>query len=559
MTTTAANAVLDYAIVGAGVSGIYSAWRLINDPASSGARPSVALFESSERLGGRLLSVTPPGIPQARVELGGMRYIDPAHRRVAALVAHLGLKTELLPADEPQNICYVRGRMLRRFELTDVAKLPYQLAADLSKHALGNLTAHSVLHALAPTIEKLIGIRISTWNELSTKMSGADWQTLAIKGTLDGTLLSNLPLRYLMARALGHEALAFVQDTGGYSSILHTWNAADGFPWNVGDYGPLVTYRHLKDGYDRLPQLMAEQFVAAGGALHMHTRLQSFTSDSPGGLIRLTVERDGVAHTVLARRLVLAMPRRSLELLDPTGPVLGPGNAPVHELIRSVVPIPLFKLALCYARPWWEEIQPVNPGTGLMAKIASGRSTTDLPLRQCYYWKVDPVTRKAVVLIYDDGWDLEYWADLRQADAPSHPDDPDHVDDAAGAATPWSRHRAPQRLVHEAHRQLLEMHGITDPSVVPLPYSAAYRDWGEDPYGGGANFWPVGVRSYDVSRSIVQPKPPYPVYIVGDAYSHAQAWVEGALETAEDLLQRHLGLAAPAWSPRGDAPLREPR
>ena len=109
-------------------------------------------------------------------------------------------------------------------------------------------------------------------------------------------------------------------------------------------------------------------------------------------------------------------------------------------------------------------------------------------------------------------------------------------------------------MVLEAHRQLLEMHGITDPSVVPLPYSASYRDWGEDPYGGGANFWPVGVRSYEVSKRIVQPKPPYPVYICGDAYSHAQAWVEGAIETAEDMLQRHFGLTAPVWKTSGAAP-----
>jgi monoamine oxidase len=142
-----------------------------------------------------------------------------------------------------------------------------------------------------------------------------------------------------------------------------------------------------------------------------------------------------------------------------------------------------------------------------------------------------------VLLIYDDGWDLEYWADLRRGKAASSPDD----------SPRWAQHKAPERMVAEVHRQLLEMHGITDPSVVPYPYSAAFRDWGEDPYGGGANFWPVGVRSYEVSRQIVQPKPPYPVYICGDAYSHSQAWVEGALETAEDLLQCFLGLSAPAW------------
>jgi monoamine oxidase len=544
---------LDYAIVGGGVSGVYSGWRLLRDAASGGMMPRIALFESSDRLGGRLLSVIPPGIPEARVELGGMRYVDPAHEWVSSLVAHLGLKTEILPADEPQNICYIRGRMLRMFELTDASKLPYQLPPAVStKQALGNLTAYSVMPELAATIEAVVGIRINSWNELSTKLSDADWQALATKGSFDGTPLSDIPLRFVMARALGHEALALAQDSVGYSSILHTWNAADGFPWNVGDYGPLVTYRHVTDGYDKVPQILAQQFVDLGGMIHLNASLRSFTSDDPGGLITLTLTEDGTTHTVLTRRLILAMPRRSIELLDPVGPVLGPGNADVHDLVRSVVPIPLFKLAICYSRPWWEEIQPVNPGTGLMAKIRSGRSTTDLPIRQCYYWKVDRATRHAVVLIYDDGWDLEYWADLRNSDAPSHPDDPDVANDDSTPSL-WSRHKAPRRMVLEAHRQLLEMHGITDPSVVPLPYSASYRDWGEDPYGGGANFWPVGVRSYEVSERIVQPKPPYPVYICGSAYSHAQAWVEGAIQTAEDMLQRHLGLKAPVWKTSGAA------
>jgi hypothetical protein len=37
-----------------------------------------------------------------------------------------------------------------------------------------------------------------------------------------------------------------------------------------------------------------------------------------------------------------------------------------------------------------------------------------------------------------------------------------------------------------------------------------------------------------------------PVYICGEAYSHQQGWVEGALATTESMLQKHLGLAPPA-------------
>ena len=50
---------IDIAIVGGGVSGVYCAWRLKQDDPTR----KIALFEGSGRIGGRLLSVRPPGVP----------------------------------------------------------------------------------------------------------------------------------------------------------------------------------------------------------------------------------------------------------------------------------------------------------------------------------------------------------------------------------------------------------------------------------------------------------------------------------------------------------------
>jgi monoamine oxidase len=532
--------ILDYGVVGGGIAGVYSAWRLAKD---SDSETSIELFEMSERVGGRLLTVVPPQMPSARVELGGMRYIYPAQAWVSSLVEHLGLETEPLPADDPQNIAYVRGVLLRMFELTDVSKLPYDVRPDEgSENDLGNLTAVTAARALRPTIKQLLGIDVETWEDLA-KLSPADWRRIATEGTYEGVPLSSLPMRYTMLRSISNEALHLGEDTGGYTSILYTWNAADGFPWNVGDFGSQVEYNHVKDGYDQLPLMLAREFEQAGGTIHLGARLESFRMTEHGH-VALEVEENGTTRTVLAYRLILAMPRRSLELLDQTGEILDRSSTDVHALIRSVTPIPLFKLAICYPNPWWEDVEPVDPGTGKRLRISSGRSVTDLPIRQCYYWKVDPETNHAVILIYNDGRHLDYWAGLRDSRAPSF--ESEYAADEA-ALPGWSSYPAPQRMVDEVHRQLLEMHGIADASKVPPPYAGAYRDWGEDPYGGGANFWHVGVRSYDVAQRVIQPKPPLPVYICGECYSHGQGWVEGALETAEEMLQQHLGLPKPAW------------
>jgi monoamine oxidase len=537
------SGVLDYAIVGGGISGIYSAWRL----KEWDSELSIEVLEASNRIGGRLLTVVPPKIPSARVELGGMRYIVEEHPWVNALVNYLQLETEPLPADEPQNIAYLRGKLLRMFELTDASKIPYDVRADeTSPGVLGNLTAQAAALSLAPTIEQLLGIKVKSWKDLH-QLTGAQWKTIATKGAYEGASLASLPMRYLMMRSMSNEALHLDEDTGGYDSILYTWNAADGFPWNLGDFTPTTTYVHVTKGYDEVPVILARRFHEARGTIHLSARLESFDVTDDGN-VRLEVVEDGVAQTILAKRLILAMPRRSLELLDQTGAVLGPGNADVRELIRSVTPIPLFKLAICYPSPWWESLPPVQPPGGKKVGISSGRSVTDLPIRQCYYWKVDPQTNCAVLLVYDDGRDLDYWAGLRDPRRTSF-----ESAVAVAESSEWSKHPAPKRMVAEIHRQLLEMHGITDPSTVPQPYAGAYRDWGEDPYGGGANFWHVGVRSYEVAERILQPKPPLPVYICGESYSHGQGWVEGALETAEEMLEKHFGLTKPPWKKEAEA------
>ncbi len=78
-------------------------------------------------------------------------------------------------------------------------------------------------------------------------------------------------------------------------------------------------------------------------------------------------------------------------------------------------------------------------------------------------------------------------------------------------------------MVDETARQLQQMHGL---DYTPLVKSAAFRDWGEDPYGGGWNSWNIGVKSWEVRDQITNPIAGTPLYICGEAYSDAQGWVK---------------------------------
>jgi monoamine oxidase len=104
-------------------------------------------------------------------------------------------------------------------------------------------------------------------------------------------------------------------------------------------------------------------------------------------------------------------------------------------------------------------------------------------------------------------------------------------------------------MLAHARTQLALLHDIPE-SEIPDPVVGAYGDWGRDPFGGGWNFWNPRVDVHDVMTAVKTPLgPDRRVYIVGDSYSGAQGWVEGALTTTEVTLQEHLGLARPDWLP----------
>lgn len=548
--------ILDVAIVGAGISGLYTGWRLLRE---TDDRARVVVFErDAVRLGGRLLSVTPPKIPETRLELGGMRFTS-SQKRAYGLIEYLGLAKDPFPVDRPQNIAYLRGRHLRRRDLADPNLIPYDLAPD--ERGAQALSQGFTVLAAQRLVRTMLGKDVPLQN--------VDWKALAAQHSYEGESLRDLPLEYVLRRNISQEAFRFAQDTSGYDSILHTWNAADGLPWNLEDFGASPTFYHLHNGFESLPYAVADQFVTAGGEIRRAHDLASFDRtllpDGSEGVVlrfgRSTPDAEEIPP-VVARRLVLAMPRRSLERLDRTGPVLGPGatargGRSVRHLIEAVEPIPLFKLALCYSYPWWQTIEPLavaDEGEAERLKITDGQSVTDIPLRQCYYWATDRKTQNSVLLIYDDGTDLAFWAGLRDigklkayaSDKPSPGKPPGSPD--------WYNYQAPALMVDEAHRQLRIMHGVADRVDIPKPYAAAYKDWGDEIYGGGANFWRLNEDSPAVFDDILQPNPDVPVYICGEAYSNFQGWVEGALETADAMLKKHFALKAPEWL-REDEPL----
>lgn len=152
---------------------------------------------------------------------------------------------------------------------------------------------------------------------------------------------------------------------------------------------------------------------------------------------------------------------------------------------------------------------------------------------------------------YDDGSNIGFWDGLRPQRKRAWSEDQSHAvpaepfvdldqsvegaESSTGLNQTWSQYKAPKRMIREMVRQLQKVHDL---SFTPVVRNASFKDWGDDPFGGGWNSWNIGVNSEVVKRKIVNPIPGCPLFICGEAYSDGQGWVEGALQTADMMLQK---------------------
>jgi hypothetical protein len=97
-------------------------------------------------------------------------------------------------------------------------------------------------------------------------------------------------------------------------------------------------------------------------------------------------------------------------------------------------------------------------------------------------------------------------------------------------------------MVDSACRQLAGMH--QEPA--PRPTGALFFDWGRDPYGAGWHAWSAQVKSWRVRPKIRRPNADLQLFICGEAYAERHGWVEGAINSAEMVVQQ-FGVERPSW------------
>jgi monoamine oxidase len=513
-----ATADIDIAVIGGGVSGAYTAWRLSKH---FGAGKSIALFEYSDRIGGRLYSRRLPGMPHVVAELGGMRFIPESQPLITKAVATLGLATREFPMGNPgvtdgaaNNFALLRNQHVFQKDFTDPVKVPYSLSG-IERGKTPDQLRLLVQNLLIPN---------------SAKLTYDEWFDVQVLGRP----LWSFGYWNLLYRVLSPEAYTYVRAAGGYDTNVVNGNAVSMLP--IQESGAATLFMTLTDGMQGLPEALVKGFQQVhpqGCFMNYLLRAIRRQDDVAELTFELTksanfeTQLTGEHRVIKARQVVLAMPRTALEAVD-WPPLVEPGW--LSKNLRMVFKQPAFKLFLGYEVPWWRSL-------GLRA----GRSITDMPIRQTYYFETegeqpgaDPRNLHSLLMAsYNDTAAVPFWKGLEQG-VPFKGRTTPHIA-AAVDPVPPSDYPVSEQMVDMAQLQIARLHVLQNP---PPPYTAMYHDWSKWPFGGGWHVWKAGYNFSDVLKSMPQPIPGEPFYICGEAYSRAQGWVEGALQTAEDVLAR---------------------
>jgi len=555
-----------YVIVGAGPSGLFTAWRLLTSGKLK-TGDSVRLFEwADSEVGGRIRTYSFPECGGQYIEAGGMRFatqvdgdtIIGGHVLVQNLVRALGLQPLVVDFIESSSrLYYLRGQNIFEHEIPKSGSpLPYYFDLAFMNKGYNDMSADAIMAEAA----KVFAPGSENWTRVQ-------WRDYFSNGVLTsdvggvfkaGTRISDIGYWNLLYEFLGDEGFNYVSDANGYSSSVINWNSADAMKGNC-EYGSTVAYKRLAGGYGKLFHALRDAIAARDpDCIRMKSRLVSYVYEEHAEKFLCEFEDAGANQRfeVTADVLVLAMPRRSLEMVAACcGADCALNQPSVRNYIESSLDQPSVKVGMLFDTAWWTDTDVVHylPRT---SDSIGGPSITDLPLRQTYYFGNNAVNATAggpyvVLASYDDMVYESFWRELeiegRRTTAQSH------NCQALNGPTILPPDSTLERMVMS---QLASVHGVRKGNSLPAPIKTLFMDWGTDPFGGGYHAWAA---HYDIPDVMMKMRAPaiemlggkQKLFITGSCYSIDQSWVEGALCTAESVLQDYLGLEPFCGTPDG--------
>jgi len=521
----------DVLIVGAGVSGLYAAWRLLkHDPSQK-----VTIIERLNRTGGRLdtdlikIKNESGGSSTVRDEEGGMRFTYEM-KELMSLFSGLKLCDQIVDFPMTTNRYCVRGRSFTADEAAAnnnaIWGELYDLAPDEQNQSPG-----TILNAIYNRILNANGVK-----EAPANPTPEFWQKFRLEFKWKDVTLNKWQMGGLFSdMGYSEECIKMMVDTVGFQApFLSTVSAGEA--WQIlEDFPKNPHYHTFKYGFSTLIKALQKEVEDMGGVIYLNTNLEQISKADDGhytvGIS--AVNNPSYTRDLHASRIILAIASNAMQKVFINSPVLKEASnaAQIWEDIHSIVNMRLLKINLYFEKPWWRDGETGQP------PINFGPSFTDHPINAVYpFYPVDGPSNDnpAALTIYCDYNNTNYWQGLQNV-GPLF----DSKLQREHSIPPQTLFAASQMVVKEATKQFKQ---LFNPDHIPEPVMTSYRNWdGQDDFGYAYHQWAMNTDDKQVISRMTKMIPDEEIYSCNEAWSDMQGWVNGSLRST-DLVLAQFGL-----------------
>lgn len=530
----------DVLVVGAGVSGLYTAYRLLEQD----NKRKVVVLDRLNRVGGRLdsdlVAIKDPYDNEKSIvkeEEGGMRFED-SMKELMSLFAALDLCNDTVYFPMTTNRYCVRGHSFTEDESKANNNAIWGELYDLEP-AEQHQSPGAILTVIYQRILNENGVR-----QAPAKPSPEFWQKFRLDFKWEGIPLNEWQLGGLLRR-MGYseecitmlsEVLGFRGPFQGLPNAGEAWQILEDFPADP-------QYFTLKRGFSSLICALETKVKDLGGIITTGVNVNSIegkkgvykahVSIADQGNSAFVFEQDTETGTIDAKQIVLAVPSKAMKTLFASSPVLNSNknSRTFWKDINAITPMSLLKINLYFDRPWWADGSTGQP------VVKAGPSFTNLPINSIYpFYTVQTAPgepdngKPAALTIYCDFTNTIFWRGLQNVGPKfDSPLQREH------SKSPQTLFAASEKVVVEALKQIKDLFAT---HYVPEPVLTSFRAWdGENDFPHAYHQWALNADDRAVIARMANPLDNEDIFTCNESWSDMQGWVNGSLRSTEVMLK----------------------